>query len=245
VEERKGGVREMQELEGAFIGEEGRGGARPRRWVAAGAINGGGARWRAVVGRFRGRGRGEAARVGLRRTYCHSVGIGEGAGKAGGRAAGGQVRKGRRREVGDEADGWAPSVGERERGGREGQALAGHVGRKRSWAAGLGWVVRFVLFFFLFFSFFQSFFKPIFSTLLNSNLLHNFLQLFPTILKTFQKLFLNNFSNIFKFKLSTFFLIQAFTPIFTIIFTIILRTFHKYFLRLLKPHHNQNSCIST
>jgi hypothetical protein len=53
--------------------------------------------------------------VGLRRTYCHSVGIGEGAGKAGGRAAGGQVRKGRRREVGDEADGWTPSVGERER----------------------------------------------------------------------------------------------------------------------------------
>jgi hypothetical protein len=36
VEERKGGVREMQELEGAFIGEEGRGGARPRRWVAVG-----------------------------------------------------------------------------------------------------------------------------------------------------------------------------------------------------------------
>jgi hypothetical protein len=68
----------------------------------------------ARCGGFR-RGGGESARVGLRRTYCHSVGIGEGAGKAGGRAAGGQVRKGRRREVGDEADGWTPSVGERER----------------------------------------------------------------------------------------------------------------------------------
>jgi hypothetical protein len=51
----------------------------------------------------------------------------------------------------------------------------------------------------------------------------------PTILKAFHKLFLTTFQTCFKFKLSSFFLIQTFTPIFTIIFTIILRTFHKYF----------------
>jgi hypothetical protein len=101
------------------------------------------------------------------------VGIGKGAGKAGGRAAGGQVRKGRRPEEGDGADGWAPSVGERERGGKG----AGAVGPKGLVGRGLGWVVSF---FFLFFSFlffssfsFQILFKPI-SNLLNSNLLHVF-----------------------------------------------------------------------
>jgi hypothetical protein len=44
-----------------FIGPRGKGkgrGGGGRRLVAAGAINGGGARWRAVVGRFRGKKKG-------------------------------------------------------------------------------------------------------------------------------------------------------------------------------------------
>jgi hypothetical protein len=61
-------------------------------------------------------------------------------------------------EVGDGADGWAPSVGERERGGREGRGVLGRVGRKymgrRNW-------VGFVVFFLFFLFFFKSIFKPI------------------------------------------------------------------------------------
>jgi hypothetical protein len=70
---------------------------------------------------------------------------------------------------------------------------------------------------FCFFLFFQFLFQTKFQTLLNSNLLHILTQISPTILRLLENL-LNKFSNIFKFKLSSFFLIQTFTPIFTIIF---------------------------
>jgi hypothetical protein len=54
------------------------------------------------------------------------------------RGAGGRRRRreeggARRPEEEDGADGWAPSVGERERGGEAGGA--GRVGRKQMWAA--------------------------------------------------------------------------------------------------------------
>jgi hypothetical protein len=148
----------------------------------------------------------------------------------------------RRPEVGDGPDRWAPPVGGCVREGREGGGrwratwAGSELGRDEkkggSWAAaGLGWVVLF------FFFFFKSFFKPIFSTLLNSNLLHDFLQFSPNYFKDFSKTFLNNFSNIFKFKL-----LHKFSQSFHNYF----KDFSQiYFLRLLKSHHNQNSCIST
>jgi hypothetical protein len=128
--------------------------------------------------------------------------------------------EGRRWEVGDGADGWAPSVGERERGGREGHwwAVCGpkasvgpgkeykrgvEVGRKlmgrRDW---VGFVVFFSFSFFLFF--FKSIFKPI-SNLFKFKSFTSFqikivTQISPTILKTFHKLFLTTFQTYFKFK---------------------------------------------
>jgi hypothetical protein len=53
-------------------------------------------------------------------------GRGEGTGEAGGRAAGGQVRSRRRREVGGNPDRWGPPVGEEER-------------ERVRWAGGASW----------------------------------------------------------------------------------------------------------
>jgi hypothetical protein len=69
-----------------------------------------------------------------------------------GRPAAARGRRGARRpEEEDGADGWAPSVGERERGGREEAALMGRRGPKSS-ARPAGWAGCFVFFFFLFFA---------------------------------------------------------------------------------------------
>jgi hypothetical protein len=104
-----------------------------------------------------------------------------------GEAAGGVVwpaagaGKGAALEVGDGADGWAPSVGERERGGREGRGFWGRVGRKymgrRDW---VGFVVSFFFFFF--------FFKSIFPSIFKSNLFHILTRIYPTILRLLENL---------------------------------------------------------
>jgi hypothetical protein len=86
------------------------------------AINGGGGRLGAAP--VAGRGRAEAA-VGewgsaLMARWRRRTGAGEPGRRDGRRGRPARPGEGRRREVGDGADGWAPSVGERERGGREG-----------------------------------------------------------------------------------------------------------------------------
>jgi hypothetical protein len=215
-EERKGGVREMQEVVLALYRAEREGGRARRRWSGSSPdapLMAAAARWRAVVGRFRRRGRGEAA-VGewggalmahwRRRT---------GAGRPGrrGRPAAARPLEGERRRwrLGTGPTGGPRlSVRERERGRG--------AGRGRRWARDT-WARWVGLGFFLFFLFlFQIDFKPIFPTIFKSNLFHILTQIYPTILRLLENL-LNNFSNIFKFKLS-FFLIQTLTPIFTIIF---------------------------
>jgi hypothetical protein len=169
---------------------------------------------------------------------------GRGAAGDGGEAGRRQAGTGAALEVGDGADGWVPSVRERREEGEVNGAL-GRVGRKWNWAAaekkerrkknvgrGLGWVC-----FFFFFSFFKPISNPFKFKTFTCFQIQILTQISPTILKAFHKLFFYNFSNIF--------LIQTFTQIFTNFFTIILRIFFTNILRLLKPHHNQNSCIST
>jgi hypothetical protein len=76
-----------------------------------------------------------------------------------------------RLEVGEEADGWAPSARERE-GERRGTGAGGPAwAESRDGPRGLGWVCCF----FSFFSFsFSNPFLNQFQTFLNSNLLHVF-----------------------------------------------------------------------
>jgi hypothetical protein len=111
-------------------------------------------------------------------------------------------------EVGDGADGWAPSVRERRR--EEGEVgwrwwaarrFRGPRGRKR---AGL----RKGLDRFVFFFFFLFFFKPIFKPISNLFKFKSFTsfqiqiltQISPTILKAFHKPFLTTFQTYLKFK---------------------------------------------
>jgi hypothetical protein len=97
----------------------------------------------------------------MRRRHHGAVEEAEGRGAVGNGGMTAREKKGGRRpEEGDGADGWAPSVGERERGGKG----AGAVGPKGLVGRGLGWAGRLVWFFFFFFLFFsnsfQTNFKP-------------------------------------------------------------------------------------
>jgi hypothetical protein len=94
----------------------------------------------------------------------------------------------------------------------------------------VGWVCFFLLFFKSISNLFQTFLNQIFYIFSNSNFNTNS----PTILKAFHKPFLTTFQTYFKFKpLHKF--SQTISQLFLRIFTSL--------LRLLKPHHSQNSCI--
>jgi hypothetical protein len=119
-----------------------------------------------------------------------------------------------RLEVGEEADGWAPSTREREGEEGNGRWWAG-VGRKQGRAAG-DWV-GFAVFFLFFLFFFKSIFKPI-SNLFKFKSFTCFqiqilTQISPTILKAFHKPSLTTFQTYFKFKP-----LHKFPHFFTIIF---------------------------
>jgi hypothetical protein len=91
-------------------------------------------------------------------------------------------------EVGDGADGWAPSVGERERRGREGRGVwAAWAGRICGPRVGLGCFVFFFLLFFFLFFFFKSIsnlFKPFFYIFSNLNFNTNFSKYFKGFSQT-------------------------------------------------------------
>jgi hypothetical protein len=114
-------------------------------------------------------------------------------------------------------------------------------GKKRKGGKdGMGWRggrVRSLFCFFLLF--FQILFKPNCQTFLNQF----FTQISPTIFKGFSQTLLSTFQTYSKFKPS---------PFNSSFYTNFHKLFHNYFkdffaniLRLLKPHHSQNSCIST
>jgi hypothetical protein len=113
----------------------------------------GGEQW---WGGFRGRGRGEAARVGgdaFMAQWWRQRGAGR-SGTAGWPAAGGGRRRGWP-EVEGAPDMWVPHVRERKRGDRR-RVTAGRVGRKMAGPRGWAGVVLF-FFSFLFFNPFQIF----------------------------------------------------------------------------------------
>jgi hypothetical protein len=108
-----------------------------------------------------------------------------------GRPAAARGKKGGRRpEEGDGADGWAPSVGERERGGREGRALAGRLGPKAELGRGVGLLDLFC--FFSSFSFqihFKTNFKPFKFKSFTCFQTQILTQIYSTILRLFRKPF--------------------------------------------------------
>jgi hypothetical protein len=132
----------------------------------------------------------------------------------------------------DGADARAPSVS----GWKREEALVGRrgetgprVGRRWSGPAGLGWGLLF---------FFQIHFNPI-SNLFRFKSFTSFqipilTQISPTILKAFHKPFLTTFRHILNSNLYT-----NFHKLFHNFF----KDFFTNILRLLKSHHNQNSCI--
>jgi hypothetical protein len=124
-------------------------------------------------------------------------------------------------------------------GGKRGSGPCGPEGLGRGGDGGLGSRGRLDRFVCLFVFFFKPIFKPI-SNLFKFKSFTCFqiqilTQISLTILKACHKPFLTTFQTYFKFK--------PLHKIFTIFFTIIVKDFFTNILRLLKPHHSQNSCI--
>jgi hypothetical protein len=124
------------------------------------------------------------------------------------------------------------SAGQRERGeagakwAALGRKLVGPAGKRKKGEVGRGgWLFYFFSFLLFFSNPFQTNFKPFKFKSFSCFQTQILTQIYSTILRLLENL-LNHFSNI-KFKLSTFFLIQTFTPI----SQLFLRTFHNYFFK--------------
>jgi hypothetical protein len=153
-----------------------------------------------------------------------------------------------RLEVGEEADGWAPSARERRRERRGAGAGGPAWAENRDGPRGIGLGLLFFFFFFFSFSFSNPFLNQ-FQTFLDSNLLHlfkfNFNTNFSKYFKGFSQ-FLTTFQTYFKFKPLHKFSQLSFHNYF-------LRTFHKYFKtfkttpqpKLMHSNHDAQALISS